>query len=247
VLARHFLRRRLHRQALTGRDAQPAVVIFTFLLRRYERLYLCAFMDDHSRFIVGWALLHHQKSELVLEALTRAIAKYGVPEEILTDQGRQYTVWRGETQFEQELRRQRIRHIKSRPQRPQTLGKVERFWKTLWDEFLSRTVFADFADCERRLGPFVDGSSRPLTSSKARKTPWTASWAPATTLASSTSTRSTLGAATRFDSSAPSRAISPRTSRGSFAFASWTALPMADSRGPFSWTHSEIAFRSRTT
>jgi transposase InsO family protein len=42
--------------------------IFTFLLRRHERLYLCAFMDDHSRFIVGWALLHHQKSELVMEA-----------------------------------------------------------------------------------------------------------------------------------------------------------------------------------
>src|SRR2546427_9361213 len=37
-------------------------------------------------------------------------------------------------------RRQGIRHLKSRPQHPQTLGKVERFWKTLWDEFLSRTV-----------------------------------------------------------------------------------------------------------
>jgi transposase len=77
--------------------------IFTFLLRKHERLYLCAFMDDHSRFIVGWALAHHQRGELVLEALSRAIAKYGTPQEILTDQGRQYTVWRGETTFEQEL------------------------------------------------------------------------------------------------------------------------------------------------
>jgi transposase InsO family protein len=130
--------------------------IFTFLLRRHERLYLTAFMDDHSRFIVSWALAHHQRSMLVMEALARGIAAYGTPQEILTDQGRQYTAWRGETDFEKELRRQGIRHVKSRPQHPQTLGKVERFWKTLWEEFLSRTVFADFADCERRLGLFVD-------------------------------------------------------------------------------------------
>jgi transposase InsO family protein len=130
--------------------------IFTFLLRRHERLYLTAFMDDHSRFIVSTALAHHQRSTLVMEALARGVAAYGTPKEILTDQGRQYTAWRGETDFEQELRRQGIAHIKSRPQHPKTLGKVERFWKTLWEEFLSRTVFADFADCERRLGLFVD-------------------------------------------------------------------------------------------
>src|SRR5215470_12055816 len=29
--------------------------IFTFLLRRHERVYLCAFLDDHSRFVTGWA------------------------------------------------------------------------------------------------------------------------------------------------------------------------------------------------
>src|SRR5688572_11376573 len=92
-------------------------------------------MDDHSRFIVSHALAHHQRSELVMEALARGIATYGTPEEILTDQGRQYTAWRGETDFERELRRNGIRHVKSRPQHPQTLGKVERFWKTLWDEF----------------------------------------------------------------------------------------------------------------
>jgi transposase InsO family protein len=131
--------------------------IFTFLLRRHERLYLAAFLDDHSRFLVGHAIAHHQRTPLVLEALDRGIAAYGTPREILTDQGRQYTAWRGTTEFEEELRRQGIRHLKSRPQHPQTLGKIERFWKTLWEELLSRTVFADFADCARRLALFVDG------------------------------------------------------------------------------------------
>jgi len=131
--------------------------IFTFLLRRYERVYLCAFMDDHSRFMVGWSMARHQKEFLVREALDKAIAKYGAPHEVLTDNGRQYTAWRGTTRFEEELRRQGIRHLKSRAQHPQTLGKVERFWKTLWDEFLSRTVFASYEDCEKRLGLYVDG------------------------------------------------------------------------------------------
>jgi len=131
--------------------------IFTFLLRRHERVYLCAFLDDHSRFVVGWSMARHQKEFLVREALDKAIAKYGVPKEVLTDNGRQYTVWRGATRFEEELRRQGIRHLKSRPQHPQTLGKVERFWKTLWDEFLSRTVFASYEDCEGRLALYLDG------------------------------------------------------------------------------------------
>jgi transposase InsO family protein len=131
--------------------------IFTFLLRRHERLYVTVFMDDYSRFVVGHAIAHHQKSALVMEAFEKGVAAFGVPQEALTDNGRQYTAWRGETEFEAELKRQGIKHIKSRPHHPQTLGKVERFWKTLWDEFLSRTVFADFSDLLKRFELFVHG------------------------------------------------------------------------------------------
>lgn len=129
--------------------------IFTFLLRRHERVYVTAFMDDYSRYLVSLVIAHHQRGTLVMEALSRAIADYGTPREVLTDQGRQYTAWRGQTEFEEELKRQGIRHIKSRAHHPETLGKIERFWKTLWEELLSRTVFADFEDCQRRVGLFV--------------------------------------------------------------------------------------------
>jgi transposase InsO family protein len=129
--------------------------IFTFRLRRAERLYVCVFMDDHSRFVVGHALAHHQKSALVMEAFERGIAAYGPPTEVLTDNGRQYTVWRGKTEFEELLARLGVQHIRSRPQHPQTLGKVERFWKTLWDEFLGRTVFAHAVDAQHRLEHFL--------------------------------------------------------------------------------------------
>lgn len=130
--------------------------IFTFLLRRYQRIYVAAFLDDHSRFLVSHAIAHHQKASLVMEALHQGVAAFGAPREILTDHGRQYTAWRGSTEFEEELRREGIVHVKSRPQHPQTLGKIERFWRTLWEELLSRTVFADFADLTRRVGLFVD-------------------------------------------------------------------------------------------
>jgi transposase InsO family protein len=129
--------------------------LFTFLLRRQERVYVAAFMDDHSRYVVSLVMAHHQKSSLVMEALARGIADYGSPREILTDQGRQYTAWRGSTAFEDELKRNGIAHVKSRPHHPQTCGKIERFWKTMWEEFLSRTVFADFDDCQRRAALFV--------------------------------------------------------------------------------------------
>ncbi|MBL9017388.1 MAG: IS481 family transposase [Myxococcales bacterium] len=130
--------------------------IFTFRLRRAERLYVCIFMDDHSRFVVGHSMAHHQKSALVMEAFERGAAAYGYPAEVLTDNGRQYTVWRGKTEFEEELKRRGVQHIRSRPQHPQTLGKVERFWKTLWDEFLGRTVFAHAVDAQRRLEHYIN-------------------------------------------------------------------------------------------
>jgi transposase InsO family protein len=129
--------------------------IFTFELRRHERVYIVGFMDDYSRYLVSWAMAHHQKSSLVIEALQRGIAEYGQPKEVLTDQGRQYAAWRGTTEFQELLRRHGIEHIKSRPQHPETLGKIERFWKTLWNDFLRKTVFADFADALRRIELFV--------------------------------------------------------------------------------------------
>ena len=49
--------------------------LFTFMLKRQNRrVYLVAFMDDHSRFIVGYGLHASQSAALVLEVLRAAIA-----------------------------------------------------------------------------------------------------------------------------------------------------------------------------
>jgi hypothetical protein len=79
-----------------------------------------------------------------------------VPAEILTDNGTQYVTWRGKSQFTRELEKLGIRQIVARPKRPQTLGKIERFWGTLWRECIERAVFVDLEDARRRIGLFID-------------------------------------------------------------------------------------------
>lgn len=131
--------------------------LFTFVLKRQNRrLFLVAFMDDHSRFVVSYGLHASASSALVLEVLRAGIASYGLPEEILTDNGPQYVTWRGKSQFSKELEQQGIRQVISRPKHPQTLGKIERFWGTLWRECLQRAVFLDVEDARQRIGLFID-------------------------------------------------------------------------------------------
>jgi transposase InsO family protein len=131
--------------------------LFTFVLRRQNRrVYLTAFMDDHSRFIVSYGLHATQSASLVIECFRSGITSYQAPEEVLTDNGAQYVTWRGKSAFAKELEGRGIRHIVASPRHPQTLGKVERFWGTLWRECLERAVFFDLADAQKRIGHFID-------------------------------------------------------------------------------------------
>jgi transposase InsO family protein len=128
--------------------------IFTFRLGgRYA--YLIGFIDDYSRYMVGLELYRTQTADQVLEVYRRAIGEYGVPKEMLTDRGRQYTNWRGTTRFEREIGKERIRHIKSQPHHPMTLGKVERFWKTIYEEYLVRAQFGSFEEARERIRQWV--------------------------------------------------------------------------------------------
>lgn len=131
--------------------------LFTFILKRQNRrVHLTAFMDDHSRFIVSYGLYATASAALVIEVLRAGIASYGPPEEVLTDNGSQYVTWRGKSMFARELEKRGIRHVISSPRHPQTLGKVERFWGTLWRECVETAVFLDLEDARRRIGLFVD-------------------------------------------------------------------------------------------
>jgi len=124
--------------------------IFTFRLGgRYA--YLIGYIDDYSRYITGLELFRSQTAQNVIEVYRRAASEYNPPKEMLTDNGRQYTSWRGNSRFELEMKKDKIHHIKSRPHHPMTLGKIERFWKTIYVEFLSRGQFGSFEDAVERI------------------------------------------------------------------------------------------------
>jgi transposase InsO family protein len=131
--------------------------LFTFMLKRQNRrVYLVAFMDDHSRFVLSYGLHASQSTALVLEVFRAGVASHGTPEEVLTDNGSQYVTWRGKSAFTRELERRGVRQVVASPRHPQTLGKIERFWGTMWRECVESAVFLDLADARARIGHFID-------------------------------------------------------------------------------------------
>lgn len=117
--------------------------------------YLIGYIDDYSRYITGIDFFRSQTAENVIETYRVAAGEYGVPKEMLTDNGRQYATWRGQTRFQKEMQKDRIHHFRSTPHHPMTLGKIERFWKTIWEEFLCRAQFDDFESARERIKLWV--------------------------------------------------------------------------------------------
>jgi transposase InsO family protein len=96
-------------------------------------------VDDHSRFCVIATVTERATSRAVCLALAAALAKYGVPEEILTDNGKQFTDRfgkGGEVLFGKICRKNGITHRLTAPASPTTTGKIERFHQTLRRELL---------------------------------------------------------------------------------------------------------------
>lgn len=130
--------------------------IMGFMLKGQYRVYLIGFMDDYSRFMVSWGLYRFQTAANVQEVFRAGIEKHGLPKEVLSDNGRQYYTWRGKSQFTSMLTKLGIRHVRSRPYHPQTLGKIESFWRNLLQECLMITPIGSFEEAESKIGEYVE-------------------------------------------------------------------------------------------
>jgi transposase InsO family protein len=140
----------------TGPNELWQTDLFSFLLKRQrQRVHLVGYLDDFSRFVVGFGLHASASGALVREVFEQAIANFGAPEEVLTDNGAQYHTWRGKSAFRKLCERRGIRQVVASPRRPQTLGKIERFWGTLWRELVQGAVFRDLEEARTRLTHFV--------------------------------------------------------------------------------------------
>ena len=101
-------------------------------VRRYQVGYECVHVcvDDYSRLAYA-EVLADERQETAIAFLERAVAFYGRHgirvERLLTDNGPAYL----SAVHARTCRRLGIRHLRTRPYRPQTNGKAERFIRTL--------------------------------------------------------------------------------------------------------------------
>jgi transposase InsO family protein len=116
-------------------------------------------IDDHSRFCVCAQLTPRATARPVCEALLAALRRHGVPEQVLTDNGKVFTarfgLGAGEVLFDRLLREHGVRHLLTAPRSPTTTGKVERFHKTVRSEFLAGRVFASLEEAQAELNAWV--------------------------------------------------------------------------------------------
>jgi transposase InsO family protein len=116
-------------------------------------------IDDHSRFCVCAQLTPRATARPVCEAFTQAMRRHGVPEQVLSDNGKVFTArfarGTGEVLFDRLCRENGVRHLLTAPHSPTTTGKVERFHKTLRSEFLAGGVFASLEEAQAALDEWI--------------------------------------------------------------------------------------------
>jgi transposase InsO family protein len=98
-------------------------------------------VDDHSRFCVMARVVERATSRAICVAFAEALVRFGVPEEVQSDNGKQFTDRfgkGGEVMFDRICRKNGIKHRLTDPFSPNQNGKVERFHGTLRPDFLDQ-------------------------------------------------------------------------------------------------------------
>lgn len=112
------------------------------LVENRNRLYLLGLIDDCTR-LCHVELVERNTAAEVSMATSKALKWFSVhgilPEVVMTDNGVEFTAFTSQKAkethfFETTLKMFNIKHIYTRPYRPQTNGKIERFWRILYDE-----------------------------------------------------------------------------------------------------------------
>lgn len=97
-----------------------------------RKAYLLAFIDDHSRALVGYRWAHAEDTLALAAALRAGLAARGIPKVVYLDNGSAMT----SKQLLRALAVLGIRLTHSRPGRPAGRGKIERFFRTVREQFL---------------------------------------------------------------------------------------------------------------
>ena len=103
---------------------------------RKRKAYLLAFIDDHSRFILYAHFSLDERFETFRNGLKTAVQAHGLPQKLYVDNGSCFR----SVQLEQTLALLGVSLSHSRPYTPQGRGKIERWFRTVRDQFLSITL-----------------------------------------------------------------------------------------------------------
>ena len=118
-------------------------------------------IDDHARFIVSAKVVARATARPVCQALSEALARHGVPEQILTDNGKVFTArfgtGPGPVLFDRICADNGIKHLLTAPYSPTTTGKVERLHKTMRAEFFTPKdrLFATIGELQAAVDAWV--------------------------------------------------------------------------------------------
>ena len=134
-------------------------VVGGFLLADGRRAEAFTGIDDHSRFCVSAFLMLRENARSVGDGLLLAFERYGLPQHVLTDNGKVFTGRFNqppvEMLFDRILRERGVEHLLTQPHSPTTTGKVERFHRALRTEFRTDRVFASLQFAQTELDEWV--------------------------------------------------------------------------------------------
>jgi transposase InsO family protein len=116
-------------------------------------------VDDHSRYCVIASVVARATGRAVCLAFASALRRFGVPDEVLTDNGKQFTDRfgkGGEVLFDRICRDNGITHRLTQPRSPTTTGKIERFHGSLRRELTDDAVpFSDLPAAQAAVDGWV--------------------------------------------------------------------------------------------
>lgn len=152
--AKH-IRPYLLRGLKVNRPNQVWAIDITYIPMAKGFMYLTAIIDVFSRYIVGWDVSNSLDAENSLSVLKKAIAQYGMPEIINSDQGSQFTcaLWTG--YIEGSLKGQIKISMDGKGRAIDNIF-IERFWRTLKRDYVYIFVPESGAELYRGLYSFID-------------------------------------------------------------------------------------------
>ncbi len=96
-----------------------------------EKGKIIAVIDDATRYCLGILHVPTVTTPIVTQFLDNLIKKFGNPNQIISDNGAPYGLTSKKSKFDKWCQRRKIKHIRTRVNRPQTNGKVERLFGTI--------------------------------------------------------------------------------------------------------------------